>query len=115
MCIPSDDTTWQIIRETAPIVSDFSFCFRRLNDKIDYNIDVVYMTKHSFFVQQLKNPILDWSLNEDAYIIVEEDDCQIISYGMDYKNKDTFICFPHHHRSSSFVTIGLLKTNKYLP
>jgi hypothetical protein len=76
MRIPLDDTTCQIIAETAPIVSDFSFCFRRLNEAIDYDVDVVYM-QHSLFIQQLKNRILYLPLNEQAYIIVEEDGCGI--------------------------------------
>lgn len=77
MRVPPDDASCQIIAETVPIVSDFSFCFRRLNGQIDYDIDVAY-TKHSLFIQQLKNRILQLPLNEQTYINVEEDGCGII-------------------------------------
>jgi hypothetical protein len=77
MRVPPDDTSCQIIAETAPIVSDFAFCFRRCNYEIDHDIDAIY-TKHCLFVEQLQNRILNLPSNQQHYIVIEEDGHGII-------------------------------------
>jgi hypothetical protein len=72
MRIPPDDISCQIIAETASMISDFCFCFRRLAFEINYDIDAVY-TKYSLFIEQLRNRILALPLNEQPYVVVEED------------------------------------------
>jgi len=79
MRVPPDDTSCQIIAETAPIVSDFAFCFRCFNYEIDYDIDTVY-TKHCLFIEQLQNRILNLLLNRQHYIGIEEDGHGIITW-----------------------------------
>lgn len=71
MHIPPDDTSCQIIAETAPMVSDFCFCFRRLYYETNYDIGAVYK-KHFLFIEQLQSRILALSLNESPYVVVEE-------------------------------------------
>ncbi len=77
MYISTDNKSCQIIAETVPIVSDFAFCFRRWDGRIDYNIDDVCM-KHFLFIEQLKNRILALPLNEQPCVVVEEDGHGII-------------------------------------
>ncbi len=77
MRVPPDDASCQIIAETAPIVSDFAFCFRRDNYEIDYDKDAVY-TKHCLFIEQLQNRILTLPLNQQHYIVIEKDGHGII-------------------------------------
>ena len=77
MRISPDATSCQIIAETATIVSDFGFCFRRSNYEIDYDIDAVYM-EHSLFIEQLQNRILALLLNEQPYVVREQDGHGII-------------------------------------
>ncbi|CAF4959241.1 unnamed protein product [Rotaria sp. Silwood1] len=71
MHIPPDDTSCQIIAEIVPIISDFSFCFRRHHYQAVYDVDSAEM-KQSSFIEQLKNHILALSLNKQPYIVVEE-------------------------------------------
>ncbi|CAF3185931.1 unnamed protein product [Rotaria sp. Silwood2] len=71
MRIPPDDKSCQIIAETASMVSDICFCFRRRGDRNEYNIDIAY-TKHSLFIKQLRNRILALPVNEKSYIVVEK-------------------------------------------
>lgn len=73
MLNPPDDTSCEIIAETALMVIDFGFCFRHRYD-IDetYDIDLVY-TKHSLFIERLRNRVVTLSLNEELYIVVDED------------------------------------------
>jgi hypothetical protein len=72
MDVPPDDTSCQIIAETAVLVLDFCFCFRYPGLARNYHIDGIY-TKHSLFIEQLRNRILALSLNEQPYIVVEKD------------------------------------------
>ncbi|CAF4315515.1 unnamed protein product [Rotaria sp. Silwood2] len=76
MHTPPDDTSCQIIAETAVMVSDFCFCFRRRGDRNEYDIDIAY-TKHSLFIKQLQNHILALPLNEKPYVVVEKYSCGI--------------------------------------
>jgi hypothetical protein len=69
---PPNDTSCQIIAETALIVTDFAFCFRRLSGQIDYDIRAVRM-KQSLFIEQLKNRILTLTLNKQPYIVTDQD------------------------------------------
>ncbi|CAF2725237.1 unnamed protein product [Rotaria sp. Silwood2] len=77
MHIPPDSTDCKIIAETAPLLSDFSFCFRRIYGQNSYDIDLAY-TKHCLFIEQLRNNILSLPLNEEPYAVVEEDGCGLI-------------------------------------
>jgi hypothetical protein len=78
MHIPPDDTNCQIIAETVPMLSDFSFCFRRIyHQNPPYDYASAYK-KHSLFIEQLRNRILILSLNEQPYVFVEEDGCGLI-------------------------------------
>jgi len=73
MRTPPNDANCQIIVETVPIISDFSFCFRRSNnDCSDYNIHIAHI-KHSLFIQQLQNRILALPLVKQPYVLIEED------------------------------------------
>ncbi|CAF4470419.1 unnamed protein product [Rotaria socialis] len=73
MHISPDDTSCQIIADVAPMISDFSFCFRRRHYQAVYDLDSAQM-KQSSFIEQLKNRILALSLNKQPYIVVEEDE-----------------------------------------
>ena len=76
MRIPPDDTSCQIIAETAPLLSDFSFCFRY---DCEDSYDVVSShKKHWLFIKQLRKRILILSLNEEPYVCIENDGCGII-------------------------------------
>lgn len=72
MHVPPDDIRCQIIAETASMVSDFCFCFRYRHVARDYYIDGIY-TKHSLFIEKLRNRILALSLNQQPKILVEKD------------------------------------------
>jgi len=72
MDVPPDDINCQIIAETASMVSDFCFCFRYRYAARDYDVVGTY-TKHSLFIEQLRNRILALSLNQQPYIVVEKD------------------------------------------
>jgi hypothetical protein len=77
MLIPSDDTSYLITAETAPVISDFSFYFRRDYYYGGYDIDSTY-SKYSLFIEQLRNCLVALPLNEEPYVIVEEDGCGLI-------------------------------------
>lgn len=72
-----DDTSCQIIAETATIVTDFAFRFERSGFCIDYNFTAAYI-KQSLFIEQLQNRILVLSLNNQPYIIRDENGRGII-------------------------------------
>ncbi|CAF3140209.1 unnamed protein product, partial [Rotaria sp. Silwood2] len=79
MLNPPDDTSCKVIAETALIVADFGLCFRRYHYhyvKLNYDIDLVY-TKHSLFIERLRNCIVTLSQNEELYIVIDEDGCGI--------------------------------------
>lgn len=71
MRIPPDDTSCQMIAETAPVVSDFAFCFRRPDEQPDYDIDAAYK-KHYSFIQQLGSRILLLPLKKEPYLVIEK-------------------------------------------
>ena len=75
MLNPPDDTSCEVIAETALMVSDFGFCFRwcrwRCNE-IYSNVDLTNM-KHSLFIERLQNRIVTLSLNEELYVVVDKD------------------------------------------
>ena len=78
MRTPPNDANCQIIVETIPFISDFSFCFRRTNkDRSDYNVHIAHI-KHSLFIQQLQNRILALPLVKQPYVLIEEDGYGII-------------------------------------
>jgi hypothetical protein len=72
-----NDTSCQIIAETAPIVSDFGFCFRRFSGGMGYDMDAVRM-KQPLFIEQLKNRILALPSNRQPYIVSDQDGYGII-------------------------------------
>ena len=76
MRIPPDDTSCQIIAETASMVSDFCFCFR-----IEYCHDYDMWTaciKQWSFIKQLQKHILYLSSNVEPYTFTENDGCGLI-------------------------------------
>ena len=76
MRIPPDDTSCQIIAETARMLTDFCFCFR-----VEYCHGYDMWTaciKQWSFIKQLQKRILDLSLNEEPYIFNENDGCGLI-------------------------------------
>jgi hypothetical protein len=75
--IPSDETSYQIIAETVPVISDSSFYSLRDYYYGDYDIDSTY-TKYSLFIKQLRNCLVALPLNEEPYVLVEEDGCGLI-------------------------------------
>ncbi|CAF4110932.1 unnamed protein product, partial [Rotaria sordida] len=77
MHIPPDDTNCQIIAKITPKLLDFSFCFRRIYCQDSYDIGAAYK-KHCLFIKQLRNCILNLSLNKQAYVFVEKDGCGLI-------------------------------------
>ena len=77
MHVPPNDESCQIIVEAASMISHFSLCFRRRYYQGGYDINLAY-TKHSLFIGQLRNRILDLSSNEKPYVVVEKDGCGII-------------------------------------
>ncbi|CAF4861796.1 unnamed protein product, partial [Rotaria sp. Silwood1] len=77
MRIPPDDTNCQIIAKITPKLLDFSFCFRRIYCQNSYDIDAAYK-KHCLFIKQLRNCILNLSLNKQAYVFVEKDGCGLV-------------------------------------
>ncbi|CAF2487096.1 unnamed protein product [Rotaria sp. Silwood2] len=77
MYISPDDTSCEHIAKTAIMVSDFSFCFRRRYYQGAYDINLVY-TKHSLFIEQLRNRIVALSLNKEPYVVVDEDGCGLV-------------------------------------
>jgi hypothetical protein len=68
---PPDDTSCQIIAEIAPVLSDFSICFRRVYHQEAYDIDLA-SKKHCLFIEQLRKHIL-LSLTSQPYVFVEKD------------------------------------------
>ena len=75
MLNPPDDTSCEVIAETALMVSDFGFCFRWCCwrcDEIYSNVDLTNM-KHSLFIERLQNRIVTLSLNEELYVVVDKD------------------------------------------
>ncbi|CAF1400667.1 unnamed protein product [Adineta steineri] len=76
---PPDGTNCQIIAETTPNLLDFSFCFRRINCEDRYDIKSAFK-KHCLFIKQLRNSILNLSLNKKAYDYVEKDGCGLIMW-----------------------------------
>lgn len=79
MLNPPNDRSCEIIAETALIAIDFGFCFRCLYGQVDYDMDSVY-TKHSLFVERLRNCIVALSLNKKLDIVVDEDGCGIFKW-----------------------------------
>ncbi len=77
MRVPPNDRSCQIIAETAPIVTDFGFCFRRFGGPMDYDVTAACI-EHSLFIEQLRNRILALSLNKQPYIICDQDGHGII-------------------------------------
>jgi hypothetical protein len=77
MHTPPDNTSCQIIAMIAPMLTDFSFCFRRIYLQNPYNIRLAYK-KHCSFIKQLRNRILNLSLNERPYVFFEEDSSGLI-------------------------------------
>ncbi len=72
MNIPPNDTSCQIIAETASIVFDFCFCFRRKDYQNAYNFQPAH-TKQILFIKQVQNKILALPLNEKPRVAVEKD------------------------------------------
>jgi hypothetical protein len=59
------------------MLSDFSFCFRRIYRQDPYDYDSAYK-KHWLFIKQLRKRILSLSLNEQPYVFVEKYGCGLI-------------------------------------
>ncbi|CAF1006048.1 unnamed protein product [Rotaria sordida] len=72
MVIPPDDISCQILAETASMVSDFCFSFRRKYYQNIYNFDVTHPQQY-LFIKQLRNNILALPLNKKPRIVVEKD------------------------------------------
>ena len=77
MNIPPNDTSCQIIAETASMVSDFRFCFRRKYYLNVYNFRTAHR-KQFLFIKQLQKKILALPLKEKPYIAVEKDGYRLI-------------------------------------
>ncbi len=80
MLNPPGNKSCEVIAETALTVADFGFCFRCHHYRyveVNYDIDLVY-TKHSLFIERLRNCIVGLSLNEDLCIVIDEDGCGIV-------------------------------------
>ncbi|UJR13321.1 hypothetical protein I4U23_000339 [Adineta vaga] len=74
MRIPPDDTSCQIIAETASMLSNFSFFFRHMYNTHKYDMYSTYK-KHWLFIKQLKKRLLDLSSNVEPYVCEENDGC----------------------------------------
>ncbi len=75
MLNPPDDTSCEVIAETASMVTDFGFWFRWhfwRYDEINRNVDPI-KTKHSLFIERLQNRILTLSLNQELHVVVDKD------------------------------------------
>ncbi|CAF1063810.1 unnamed protein product [Rotaria sordida] len=79
MNIPPNDTSCQIIAETASKISDFCFCFRRKDYQNRRNFDAAHI-QQSLFIKQLQNNILALPLNEKPQIVVEKDGYGLIAW-----------------------------------
>ncbi|CAF4240729.1 unnamed protein product, partial [Rotaria sordida] len=79
MNIPPNDTSCQIIAETASKISDFCFCFRRKDYQNRRNFDWAHI-QQSLFIKQLRNNILALPLNEKPQIVVEKDGYGLIAW-----------------------------------
>ncbi|CAF3366082.1 unnamed protein product [Rotaria sp. Silwood2] len=76
---PPNDTSCQIIAETASTISDFCFCFRRKNHQNRRNFDCAH-TAQSLFIMQLRNSIIALPLNEKPRLVVEKDGYGLIAW-----------------------------------
>ncbi|CAF4703699.1 unnamed protein product [Rotaria sp. Silwood2] len=76
---PPNDTSCQIIAETASTISDFCFCCRRKNYQNRRNFDCAH-TAQSLFIIQLRNSILALLLNERPRLVVEKDGYGLIAW-----------------------------------
>lgn len=74
MRISPDDQSRRVIAETASMVSDFSFCFRRRYCPFGYGHHIPF-PKHVLFIDQLRTDIFALSRNEKVYVVVEENGC----------------------------------------
>ena len=69
--ISVDDQSRRVIAETASMVSDFSFCFRRDYCPNVYAIDSLF-SKHALFIDQLRKDIFAVRRSEKAYMFLSK-------------------------------------------